>query len=191
MTCSSLVRAARPSSRAARTGGRVPMSEPTDHDPPAGPRRKRRERTATESALGLLTRREHSRRELARKLAARGHPADEVEAAVARLAEAGWQNDARFVDSLIRSRASGGYGPLHIRAELATHGIDRETIGRALAAAEIDWEAQARDLLRRRFGPAPPSEPALRRKAADLLLRRGFERAAVIRLTASGDWDDG
>lgn len=166
------------------------MSEPTDHDAPPPSRRKRRERTATESAVGLLTRREHSRRELTRKLAARGHAADEVEATVARLAEAGWQNDARFVESLIRSRASAGYGPLHVRTELSTHGIDRETIGHALAAAEVDWDARARDLLRRRFGPDLPPDLATRRKAADLLLRRGFERSAVVRLTASGDWGD-
>ena len=36
------------------------------------PRRQRPQPTATQRALGLLTRREHSRRELTRKLAARG-----------------------------------------------------------------------------------------------------------------------
>src|SRR3970282_1134696 len=79
-------------------------------------------------AVGLLSRREHSRRELTRKLCERGLAADEVEAAVEKLATDGWQDDARFAQFLLRSRVSGGYGPIRIRAELATHGLGREAI---------------------------------------------------------------
>jgi regulatory protein len=61
--------------------------------------------TATQRALGLLVRREHSRKELGRKLAARGVEADEARAAIDKLAEAGWQDDARFAELLVRTRA--------------------------------------------------------------------------------------
>lgn len=154
---------------------------------PAGQYRKPRrpEPTPVQRALGLLVRREHSRKELTRKLAARGVEADEARAAVERLAGEGWQDDARFAESLVRSRAVGGYGPLHIRAELGTHGLDRDAIAAALEAFEGDWKQIARDLVRRRFGEAGPRDLAQKRKAADLLARRGFE-AGVLREIIDG-----
>lgn len=135
--------------------------------------------TATQRALGLLTRREHSRKELTRKLTSRGMDAAEVETAVANLARDGWQNDGRFAESLVRSRASGGYGPVRIRAELATHGLDCEAIGAALDTFHGDWAEIASDLVRRRYGPVAALDMSQRRKAADFLLRRGFDAASV------------
>ncbi|MBP6797389.1 MAG: recombination regulator RecX [Luteimonas sp.] len=146
---------------------------------PARPRRQRPQPTPTQRALGLLTRREHSRKELTRKLAARGIDAGEAAAAVGRLAEAGWQDDARFAGSLVRARAGAGYGPRHVRAELGTHGLDRDAVAAALDAFEGDWTDVARDLVRRRFGESGPGDPAQRRKAADLLARRGFDADAI------------
>ncbi|MFC3549832.1 recombination regulator RecX [Lysobacter cavernae] len=154
-----------------------------------GRRRAVRELSTTQRALGLLTRREHSRKELTRKLTSRGLDADEVEAAVERLAGDGWQDDARFAESLVRSRASGGYGPIRIRAELGTHGLDGEAIARALAGFDGDWSENARDLVRRRFGSTVTEDLALRRKAADFLFRRGFDGDSV-RAATRFDPDD-
>lgn len=158
-------------------------------DPPAGDdagggsgRRRRapaREQTPVQRALGLLARREHSRKELSRKLTSRGMDAGEVQVAVDRLAGEGWQDDARFAESLVRSRAASGYGPIRIRAELSTHGLDREAIARAMDTFEGDWAEQARDLVRRRFGADVGEDLAKRRKAADFLIRRGFDGTSV------------
>ncbi len=149
----------------------------------AGKSRRRRETSPATRALGLLVRREHSRQELTRKLIARGIAADEVGAAVARMAAEGWQDDGRFAASLARHRAGNGYGPLRIRAELKSHGLDGDTIAGAFAAladaGDDDWIALARDLVGRRFGMGATSDPALRRKAADLLIRRGFDGDTV------------
>ncbi|ROU06741.1 recombination regulator RecX [Lysobacter enzymogenes] len=142
-------------------------------------RRAAREQSPTQRALGLLVRREHSRKELTRKLTSRGLDREQVVEAVDRLADAGWQDDARFAETLVRSRANNGYGPVHIRAELGTHGLDGEAIAAAMAAFEGDWLENARDLLRRRFGEAYAQDPARRRKAADLLMRRGFEMETI------------
>lgn len=150
---------------------------------PPRTRRPRQPQTATQRALGLLTRREHSRKELTRKLVARGLEVGEVEAAVQRLAGEGWQDDARFAEALVRSRAGAGYGPIRIRAELGTHGLDRETIAVAMDTFEGDWIESARGLVRRRFGDGIGDDRVRQRKAADLLVRRGFAaehvRAAV------------
>lgn len=142
----------------------------------AGPPRKSRrpEPSPEQRALGLLVRREHSRKELARKLAARGVDTAEAAAAVERMAGEGWQSDARFAEFLVRSRAASGYGPLHVRAELGSHGLDRDAVAAALEGFDGSWSRIARDLIRRRFGDEGPRDATQRRKAAELLMRRGF-----------------
>jgi regulatory protein len=153
---------------------------------------RRPEPTPAQRALALLVRREHSRPELARKLRARGVPAEEARNAVARMTEAGWQDDLRFACSLVRSRVAGGQGPVRIRAELASHGIAEAVAEEAFAAlaqaGEDDWPARARDLVRRRFGPELETLQA-RRKAADFLLRRGFDGDTVRAVTRAGPVD--
>lgn len=162
------------------------MSEQT----PA-PKRGRRfkEQTPVQRALGLLVRREHSKKELNRKLQARGIEPEAAQAAVERLAGEGWQDDVRFAASVVRNRASSGYGPLHIRAELGTHGLDSDAVSAAMATFEGNWTENARDLIRRRFGEDGPVELAQRRKAADLLARRGFDGNS-IRLATRFDLED-
>lgn len=114
--------------------------------------------------------------------------AAEVETAVEKLSRDGWQNDVRFAESLMRARSSGGYGPLRIRAELATHGLDRDVIASVLDTFHGDWAESASDLVRRRYGPVATLDLNMRRKAADFLLRRGFD-AASIRAATRADSD--
>ena len=144
--------------------------------------------STTQRALALLVRREHSARELTRKLVARGLDPDEVRESVDRLADAGWQDDTRFAESLVRSRAASGYGPIHVRAELGTHGLDSAVVDTAMESFDGDWTEQARDLARRRCGP-PRDDLAWRRKVADLLARRGFP-GDIIRAVSRFDPDD-
>lgn len=152
------------------------------------PKRERKPATALQRALGLLTRREHSRKELTRKLVSRGVDAAEVEAAVDKLSGAGWQDDRRFAESLVRSRATNGYGPLHIRAELGTHDLPAEVRQNALDEFDGDWTEIARDLVARRFSRI--EDRRLReRKAGDYLMRRGFP-SDVIRAAVRSTTDD-
>jgi len=148
-----------------------------------GQRRHRPEPSPTQRALGLLTRREHSRQELTRKLQQRGVASADAAAVIDKLASAGWQNDARFAESLVRNRANSGYGPAYINAELSTHGLSGEAINIAMDGFEGDWAAIARDLVDRRHPQALTGDRGVQRKAADFLLRRGFAmdhvRAAI------------
>lgn len=153
----------------------------------AGRRRQRPEPSAAQRALGLLVRREHSRRELERKLAARGVAEDEAAQAVARMSAEGWQDDTRFAVSLARTRAGAGYGPLRIRQELETHALEAGAVEAAFAAlakdGEDDWAGRARSLLERRYGPLDEADRVRRHKAAEYLLRRGFDVGTVRRAT--------
>jgi len=157
-------------------------------------RDSRKPADAYQSALGLLARREHSRRELARKLRARGVEADEAEAALERLAGQAFQSDARFASMLVRSRIAAGHGPVRIRAELAAqHGLAEAEIEAAIAAeveaAGVDWVEHAAHQLRRRYGGRPAADQAERHKRAQFLLRRGFP-AELVRELVSTARDD-
>lgn len=141
-----------------------------------------------EKALRLLARREHSRRELERKLRAGGAPAPDAAATVEALAAAALVDDQRFAAALVRRRSQAGYGPRHILAELAEHGIEATRVADLLA--EVDFTAIARRLLDRRLPARYPSAPE-RARAARFLLRRGFPADLVARLTRVGGSDPG
>lgn len=138
---------------------------------------------AYDVALRLLARREHSARELKRKLTARGLEGSETREAIDRLQDQRYQDDDRFAGMLVRSRASQGYGPQRIRAELKTHAVPDARIRELLDEAEVDWEASALDQLRRRYGGKGAADHAERARRAQFLLRRGFAAATVRRAT--------
>lgn len=165
----------------ASVGGGAEDSESTAVDPhrksPRTPRRP--EPSPTQRALALLTRREHSRKDLLRKLQARGVAIEQAQEVTDTLEASGWQSDARFAESLLRARAGSGYGPAYIRAELGTHGLGPEQIAAVLANHEGDWIECAHDQLRRRFPLALDGDRDARRKAADFLIRRGFSMDQV------------
>jgi regulatory protein len=144
--------------------------------PPADPYRK---------AMGLLVRREHSRRELTRKLGTRDAEPGQVQAALDKLAGQGYQDDARFSEMLVRTRIGAGYGPLHIRAELGMHGLAGEAISAVLREAEPDWPTLAREALRRRYGDRPARDRAESLKRAHYLQRRGFDLDSIRAATAA------
>jgi regulatory protein len=148
------------------------------------------EPTAYQRALGLLVRREHSRKELGRKLVAKGVEREDMDLALDKLRRQDFQNDARFASALARSRSSSGYGPARIRAELATHGLSREDIAAAIETCELDWDAAARDIVARRYANKDLGNPDQRRKAVDFLLRRGFEQKAAFAAVKASPGDE-
>jgi len=148
------------------------------------------EPSAYQRALGLLVRREHSSKELRRKLGSKGVAREDMDLALDKLRRQDFQNDARFAAALARSRSSSGYGPARIRAELAQHGLAREDIALALAGCDCDWDVLASELAARRFAGMDLSNPELRRKAVDFLLRRGFEQKAAFAALRSRPGED-
>ncbi|GAA0909152.1 recombination regulator RecX [Rothia nasimurium] len=145
-------------------------------------------RSAYDKALGLLARREHSRRELRQKLERGGFAREETTAAVERLEGQGYQDDRRFAESLLRTRVGQGYGPARIRAELRSQGLADSEVRTLLEEAGVDWHEIAADQLRRRYG-AGSADPAERARRAQFLLRRGFA-AATVRVLTHADAED-
>lgn len=148
---------------------------------------KRRLLDCEKRAVGLLARREHSRLELARKLADRGFSADEVEPVLERLADEGWQSDRRYAESLIRARSARRYGPDRVANELSQHGVDEAVASAAFAAEPQDWAALAREQLLARFREPPADFPERARRHRHLV-RRGFPPDLAHEL--AGWWPD-
>lgn len=133
------------------------------------------EHDAREVALGLLARREHSKRELIIKLRARGCPEKIITQVVDQLAAEGMQSDARFAESFVRSRIDRGRGPLRIRAELIERGIEDDLIAEALLQYEDWWRDLALEAYNKRYGEDRPSGDIVERSRRSMFLqRRGF-----------------
>ena len=142
------------------------------------------------TALDLLARREHSRVELTRKLAAREFPAELIAATLDQLEQSGALAEARFTETFIRSRVAKGQGPLRIRAELAQRGVAEAEVDTLLRNAEVDWVAMTRAARQKRFGGAPPRDYPDRARQARFLEYRGFNSAqvrAALELDADSD----
>ena len=138
-------------------------------------------------ALKLLARREHSARELKRKLAARGVSDDDAAAAVEHAMAENWQSDARYAGMLVRTRIAGGYGPVRIEAELEVAGVPSDQIRAALDEAAVDWRELAAEVHAKKFG-RPPKSSTERAKQYRYLQGRGFD-AEQISAALKGDAD--
>lgn len=125
-------------------------------------------------ALRLLTRREHARLELQRKLVGKGYVEALVAEVIERLLEDDLLSDTRYAGALARTRLAQGHGPMRIRADLRQQQLDEAEIDTALEALEVDWDEQARQVRERRFGAGLPESYAVRVKQARFLSARGF-----------------
>ena len=134
----------------------------------------------------MLAGREHSRAELQRKLAARGHTTGAVEKVLDDLQGRGLLDDRRFAEQYARMRVRKGYGPLRIRAELRERGIDTATIGVLLDAGSYDWRELLREVRLKRFGPQKPAVRSEQARQARFLSRRGFPES-LVRAALLGD----
>jgi len=148
--------------------------------------------TPRDDAIRLLARREHSRAELAERLAAKGHAPGPIDECLDALAEQGLQSDARFAESFLRSRVFRGQGPMKIRLEMERRGLGREEVRDAFAASEqageADWFALACEALSRRF-TGPGDTPRERARRERFLAGRGFDFDQVRHALAHA-WDD-
>lgn len=106
----------------------------------------------SESALRLavkaLSRRELSTAELTARLARAGIDADDAEAAVEHLREAGYLSDARAASERARVLAARSLGDAAIAADLARRGVPRDEIQIALDDLAPEPE-RAQELVRR------------------------------------------
>ncbi|MCP4701245.1 MAG: regulatory protein RecX [Gammaproteobacteria bacterium] len=127
------------------------------------------------AALDALSRREHSRWELSRKLTAKkGFEAVVVAEVLEVLAEKGWLSDERFADAYVRERVNKGYGPVRLCQELRQRGISSELIAETVDSHTQAWVEYASRARQKRFGEELPGTLKERAKQSRFLSYRGF-----------------
>ena len=131
-------------------------------------------------ALRLLTRREHSRAELARKLAPHAESEEILEAVLRQLIEKKQLSDERYAEARAHWLARK-YGAARIRQDLKAHGVAAPVADRVSSAGDLE---KARAILARKYrSPASTREEKARR--ARFLQARGFSldvvQALVVR----------
>lgn len=128
-------------------------------------------------ALRMLSMREHSRAELARKLAPHAGEGEDIEALLDQLVQQNWLSEERFAESLVHRKASR-YGAARILAELEQHGVDGDVLQDTKAALTADETKRACALWARKFGIVP-QDAEMRSKQMRYLMARGFSRRAI------------
>ncbi len=124
--------------------------------------------------MGLLARREHSRKELRHKLLKRFSFPNVVEQVLDTLAQDNYQSDERFTEAFVASRVNKGQGPMRIAMELRERGIGPDLTATYLNHSDEQWRKLAADVRRRRFGADIPGDMKVRAKQMRFLQYRGF-----------------
>jgi regulatory protein len=129
-------------------------------------------------ALQLLARREHSRAELLRKLAAHEQSEGQLQAILDELQAKGFISQERVIESVVHRRA-GKLGTARIRQELLAKGLPAEAMAQALAQLKGTELERAREVWHRKFGQAA-TDPKEHARQTRFLIGRGFA-AEVVR----------
>ena len=138
-------------------------------------------------ALRYLAMREHSRAELANKLAAHVEEGDDLDAMLSELESKGFISAERVVDSVIHTKAAR-FGARRVAQELRHKGVDADLIANAMDRLRSTELQRARDVWQRRFG-AQPATPQARAKQMRFLASRGFG-GDVVRQVLQGAQED-
>jgi regulatory protein len=136
------------------------------------------------AALKMLGRRELSEVQIRQRLARRGHQAEDIDTAVARLKADRSLDDARVAGAIARTETSlRRRGRLRVKRQLQAAGIDAEVAAAALDAvfAEIDPEALLDAALARRL-PAdrPIADDREFQRLYRYLATQGFDSDRIL-----------
>jgi len=134
-------------------------------------------------AMRFLARREHTREELRRKLAARAQEGEDVDGLLDDLTQRGWLSDARFAEQAARAKARR-FGPIKLAHYLKSRGVGEEAIAAGLRGAGIEGVASVERVWRSRFRGAPADEREKLRQVR-FLQGRGFAVDEIFRFMKS------
>ena len=150
------------------------------------PRSKKKPESPSARARGLrlLARREHTRRELAAKLAPHVATPEELQALLDDFTARGWLSEARAVDQLVRMK-SGRLGPARIRRALLERGVPEELIRPALTTLRQSELVHARSVWARKFRTTADSGED-RARQVRFLQSRGFSVEVAMRVVRGG-----
>lgn len=129
-------------------------------------------------ALQLLTRRDYSRAELQKKLAAHAESAEELASVLDTLQGERLLSDHRYATQRVTALA-GRYGDARLKQELRLKGVSDDDIAAALPEGGDETE-RCLAVWQRKFGQ-PAQTPEERAKQMRFLQYRGFSSEAIRR----------
>ena len=134
-------------------------------------------RRAYNYAVNLLSRRDHSERELMTKLTQKGY-SDGAEEAIRKLRDGGYVSDERFARLYVRElQTFKKYGKRRIEQELYRKGVDREIIREVLEETDFDGSDLV-SLIERKYGRYLGDEKGIA-KTINGLLRMGYSYGEI------------
>ena len=136
-------------------------------------------------ALLFLSRREHSRAELERKLKGYEEEPGSLARALDELQAKGFIDEQRVIESVLHRRAAK-LGVARIRQELQSKGLDADHISEAVADLRASERERASAVWRKKFGQ-PPASASEAAKQMRFLAARGFAAETVRRVVAGAD----
>lgn len=132
------------------------------------------------TAIDLLSRREHSIKEITRKLLQREYERDEIDSVIVFLLDNNYLCERRYTESVIRKRVNKGYGKHYIYQELKQNGIERYLADEVAENLEIDWYHLAQRTYSKRFGATEIADQKEKAKRIRFLQYRGFSSDEIM-----------
>ena len=124
-------------------------------------------------ALDVISRREHSEKELENKLLKKFESSELIDLVIERLKTNNLLNDERYAEMYVRIRKRKGFGPKRIGYELSSRGINNSISSQALD--EIGgWKEAAHDTFNKKYRNGIADDFKNKSKQKVFLQNRGF-----------------
>ena len=136
-------------------------------------------------ALRLLSGREYSWAELARKLNRYEEEPGTLALALDELQAKGFISEARVIGSVVHRRAAK-LGTARIKLELQGKGLDPVAVAQALAGLKTNEHARALEVWRKKFG-VPAADAQGTAKQMRFLASRGFDGDVIRRVVMGAE----
>ena len=124
-------------------------------------------------ALDLLSRREHSSKEIREKLLLRFDDNIIINSVITKLEENNLINNTRFAEAYVSSRKRKGFGPKKISFELLSKGVS-ESVANRIIDEEGGWKRAAKLAFAKKFKNGLSSDVKNSLKQKSFLKNRGF-----------------
>ena len=124
-------------------------------------------------ALDIISRREHSKKELTDKLAKKYDIPELVDSVIYGLLEKNLLNDYRYSESYVVARKRKGFGPKKIGYELVSRGVNESTASEVIDA-EGGWNEAALKAFNKKFKAGIGEDFKEQNKQKVFLQNRGF-----------------
>ncbi len=136
-------------------------------------------------AVDFLSRREHGRLELSRKLARHSDDPQEIETLLDSLQKEGWLSESRYAEGLLRKHRER-QGTARIVQTLRSSGVDEDFIRDARDSLQASEYERALAVWQKRYADQPAQTQAEFARQARFLASRGFSAEVVGKIVKRG-----